>query len=318
MVSFLPGIFSVFGITVVAGVIAYIGDRVGHQVGRKRLTMFGLRPKYTSTIVAVATGMLIALSVTLVALVASSQVRTAFFRLGQLNAQINALQAQAVAQAQELNTTRNANLVVVKGGLIGPGALIESSQPEDQQLRAFSAFFDDTVRVANQNAPRIGLVADKKRSSDPQVRADLLSVLRDARDHWAAAGDGQYPLLFLPIASQNLFKGEAISISFGSWPDKRLYRDGELIAAVDVEGGRPLSQGDYSAIQSRAFRALSERGMPYPFFAFPSGFDPGKVEAAAAQIARVKGHFRLVARSQGDLYPHSAQFSLAVTLEPRT
>ncbi|HEY4442248.1 MAG TPA: DUF3084 domain-containing protein, partial [Candidatus Elarobacter sp.] len=183
MISVLPGIISVLAITIVAGVIAYIGDRVGHQVGRKRLTMFGLRPKYTSTIVAVATGMLIALSVTLVALVASSTVRTAFFRLGQLNSQINALQAQAVAQGRELNTTRNANLVMVKGSLLAPGALIETTQPEDQQLRAFSAFFDDTVKIANQNAARVGLQPDKKRSSDPQVRADLLAVLRDAREH---------------------------------------------------------------------------------------------------------------------------------------
>src|SRR6202158_529448 len=101
MISVLPGILSVFGITIVAGVIAYIGDRVGHQVGRKRLTMFGLRPKYTSTIVAVATGMLIALSVTLVALVASNLVRTAFFRLGNIQARINALEAQSLAMEKE-------------------------------------------------------------------------------------------------------------------------------------------------------------------------------------------------------------------------
>src|SRR5260370_31483967 len=191
MVSVLPGILSVFGITIVAGIIAYIGDRVGHQVGRKRLTMFGLRPKYTSTIVAVATGMLIALSVTLVALVASSQVRTAFFRLGQLNAQINALQVQAVQQQQELNTTRNANIAIPKGRLLGPGALIQTSLGEAQELRVFTAFFDDTVRIANQNARRAGLLPDKKKPTDPQVRNDLLAVPRDAHDHWAAARDAK-------------------------------------------------------------------------------------------------------------------------------
>ncbi|MGD1067799.1 MAG: DUF3084 domain-containing protein, partial [Vulcanimicrobiaceae bacterium] len=71
----LSGVLSVLGIAIVAGGIAYIGDRVGHQVGRKRLTLFGLRPKYTSTIVAVVTGMMIAVSVTLIALLASSEVR---------------------------------------------------------------------------------------------------------------------------------------------------------------------------------------------------------------------------------------------------
>ena len=49
----------------IAGGVAYVGDRVGHQVGRKRLTLFGIRPRYTSTIIAIATGMIIALVVTL-------------------------------------------------------------------------------------------------------------------------------------------------------------------------------------------------------------------------------------------------------------
>src|ERR1700686_881354 len=140
MVSVLPGILSVFGITIIAGVIAYIGDRVGHQVGRKRLTLFGLRPKYTSTVVAVATGMLIALSVTLAALIGSSYVRTAFFRIGQLNAQINQLQAQAVAQQNELKTTRNNNIAVTKQAPVAQGVVIDVTIPEPEQLRLFAQF----------------------------------------------------------------------------------------------------------------------------------------------------------------------------------
>ncbi len=73
------GIGIVLFIVVLAGVIAYIGDRVGHQVGRKRLTLFNIRPRYTSTIIAVATGMIIAFVVTLAAIFASNQVKVAFF-----------------------------------------------------------------------------------------------------------------------------------------------------------------------------------------------------------------------------------------------
>ena len=108
----MGGLLVVLIIIVLAGGIAYVGDRVGHQVGRKRLTLFGLRPKYTSTIVAVGTGMLIALIVTLGALAASSYVRTAFFRLGTLSARINELQAQALSQEKELQQTRSGSLAV--------------------------------------------------------------------------------------------------------------------------------------------------------------------------------------------------------------
>jgi hypothetical protein len=313
----LSGIAIVVAIAVVAGVIAYIGDRVGHQVGRKRMTLFGLRPKYTSTIVAVATGMLIALSVTLVALIGSSYVRTAFFRIGQLNSQINQLQAQAVAQGQELNTTRNANIVFVKKALMGPGVVIDMSRPEAQQMQAFSLFFDDTIRTVNQIAPRAGLLPTKSRSTDPKVREDLLRELRGAREHFAGLGDGNVPVLFLPIAPNNLFRGERITFTFSSWADKRLYAKGEEVASIDVEGGRPLAVPDYQKLQSRAFNALASRGMPYPFFSVPSGFDPARFEAAVSEVARVRGHFRLVARSDSDLYPHSGQFNLTVTVDPR-
>ena len=68
---------------------------------------------------------------------------------------------------------------------------------------------------------------------------------------------------------------------------------------------------------TRATEALARRGMPVQFLGPPSGFDPARFEAATSQLARVKGRFRLVARSEGPLYPHTGIFSLAVSLEPR-
>lgn len=312
----LSGILGVLLIVVVAGGIAYIGDRVGHQVGRKRLTMFGLRPKYTSTVVAVATGMLIALSVTVVALLTSNYVRDAFFRIGQLNAQINQLRAQAVAQQNELNTTRNNNIVVAKGAPVAPGVVIDVNLPEPEQLRLFSAFFDDAVRSANITASRIGLLQDQKRSSDPEVRADLLKELREARDHFAGMGDRGVPLLFLPLAPNNLFRGERMTFIFGAWADRRIFSNNEEVAAIEVDGGRPIAVGDYQQLLARSIDALARRGFPYPYFAPPSGIDPARFEAASVELARTKGRFRLVTRSEGNLYPHSALFVLAVSLEP--
>jgi hypothetical protein len=316
MVADLPGIALILAITIVAGVIAYIGDRVGHQVGRKRLTLFGLRPKYTSTVVAVATGMLIALSVTLAALIGSGYVRTAFFRIGQLNAQINQLQAQAVAQENELKTTRNNNIAITKASPVAQGVVLDVTLPEADQLRLFSQFFDDAVRTANVTAARLGLQPDLKRSSDPQVRAALLSELQEARTHFSGAGDRGIPLLFLPVAPNNLFRGDRMTFIFAAWADRRLYGNNEEVASIDVEGGRPIAGPDYRLLETRAFDALAKAGFPYPFFAPPSGFDPQRFETATAELTRVKGRFRLVARSEGVLYPHTSLFVLGASLEP--
>lgn len=314
-----PGILFVVIITIVAGGIAYIGDRVGHQVGRKRLTLFGLRPKYTSTIVAVGTGMLIALSVTLLAIAASGYVRMAFFRLGQLNAQINQLQAQAVAQQHELDTTRKANLVLPNHVLIAPAAVIDMRRSPDEQLRAISTFFDDTVRYANRTYANAsaGLAPYRKSSADPAVRQDLIRVLQSARDAETTSGDTGTPLLFVPVAATNLFRGETISFYLPFWPDKRLANAGDEIASIEVEGGKPIAAPDYVALANRSFRELARRQFPSPFFASPpSGFDPVRFQAANAELARVHGRFRLVSRTETNLYPHTGGFILAVSVEP--
>jgi hypothetical protein len=317
--NLLPGILFVVIITIVAGGIAYIGDRVGHQVGRKRLTLFGLRPKYTSTIVAVGTGMLIALSVTLLAIAASGYVRMAFFRLGQLNAQINQLQAQAVAQEHELMTTRNANLVLPVHVLIAPAAVIDMRRTPDEQLRAISTFFDDTVRYVNRTyaTGNAGLAPYRKSSADPTVRANLVKLLADARDQEATAGDVGIPMLFVPVSASNLFRGETISFNLPSWPDKRLASAGDEIASIEVEGGKQIAAPDYLKLANRSFQELARRQFPFPFFASPpSGFDPVRFQAASAELARVHGRFRLVSRTETNLYPHTGGFILAVSVEP--
>lgn len=322
MLSLLPGIVLVLVITVVAGGIAYIGDRVGHQVGRKRLTLFGLRPKYTSTIVAVATGMLIALSVTLAALAASGYVRTAFFRLGQLNAQMNALQAQTIAAEKQLERTRNSNIVLAKYSLIAPyGRVIDPGESHANQLAALSALFDETVNYANAtyvNA-NFGLLPIRKTSADPAVQRDLAKSLADARERaLQTPGHGDDPLFFVPVAYQNMFRGETIALTFAAYADFKLAAPGQALAAVDVEGGKPLSQLTLQQLYAQAVSTLGRRGFPAPFIASPAnGFDPTRVQQVGAEVARLRGRFRLTASSENDLYPHSGQFILTVSLVPR-
>jgi hypothetical protein len=312
----LAGIAWVLLISLVAGGIAYIGDRVGHNVGRKRLTMFGLRPKYTSTVVAVATGMLIALSVTMVALIASQQVRTAFFRLGQINARINDLQARAIATQKELDSTRDSQFVVSTGYPIGNSVLTTRlSQPDAVVLAQLSAFFDNTVRTANAqfaHAP-YDLKPYRKTSSDPEIQALLREQL--AKDRVGLPAD--VPVLFLPLIGQNLFKGDVISFTLQPYADVRIAAAGETLAAVDVQGGQSPDSllPALQRLTTAAVGALERRGMPAVFTlnAAPSN----NVQGVLNQLGRLRGHYRLVVKAGLDTYPHSGGVLLDYSLEPR-
>ena len=58
-------------LVVMCGGIAYMGDLLGRRMGKKRLSLFGLRPRHTAVVFTIATGMLIA-AVTLGVLVMAS------------------------------------------------------------------------------------------------------------------------------------------------------------------------------------------------------------------------------------------------------
>jgi hypothetical protein len=309
----MGGILVVLLITVVAGGIAYVGDRVGHQVGRKRLTLFGLRPKYTSTIVAVGTGMLIALIVTLGALAASNYVRTAFFRLGTLTARINELQAQALSQEKELQQTRSGILRVPKYTLIANTAwTFDLARTNAEQLDDFGRFFDAVVRIANQQltTEAVGLRPYGHTAADPAIRAELLKQLEATREQ---TPDPHALILFLPVASQNLFRGEVISFSFAAFEDRRLATAGETLASIEIAGGSPTV--DIGALVIRAGQTLAVRGYP-PQFLYPPLINSTQVQAVTSQVPRLRGKYLLIAKTPIDLYPHSGPFPIDVELEP--
>jgi len=109
-VESLFGFFIIILIIVFGGGLALLGDRVGMKVGKKRLTLFGLRPKYTSMIITVLTGFFIAGLTLLILTLMSEYVRTAIFELRNIQIslktttqKVNLLTKQMVKKEEEYN-----------------------------------------------------------------------------------------------------------------------------------------------------------------------------------------------------------------------
>lgn len=101
------GISLIAVLAVMGGVIAYIGDKIGTKVGKKKLSVFGLRPKHTSIIVAVATGVFITASILTILTIASRDVRTALFGMEKLRAELSGLSTEVDEKNQQLAAYRD-------------------------------------------------------------------------------------------------------------------------------------------------------------------------------------------------------------------
>lgn len=107
------GIMLIVVLVFTGGVIAFIGDRLGSKVGKKKLSLFGLRPRHTSILVTIITGILITTVTFGILAIASKDVRTALFGMNKLKAELNEKQSMLeeasgalVNVKNDLNTTK--------------------------------------------------------------------------------------------------------------------------------------------------------------------------------------------------------------------
>lgn len=102
------GLMLILVLVIMGGAIAYIGDKLGTKVGKKKLTVFGLRPKHTSILVTIITGFLIAATTLGVMTAASKDVRTALFGMEALKEELGSLSKEVFKQNGELTASRAA------------------------------------------------------------------------------------------------------------------------------------------------------------------------------------------------------------------
>ncbi|HTU69080.1 MAG TPA: DUF3084 domain-containing protein [Candidatus Baltobacteraceae bacterium] len=308
-VDFTRGTGTVLLIMAVAGAIAYVGDRVGHQVGRRRLTLFGIRPRYTSTIVAIGTGMLIALVVTIVALLASREVRTAFFRMNQISTQIAQLQAQQRDLEAKVNT---GELVVPVNALMVPFfTKIKQGEPIDQRLAQIKAFYTGAVAWINQNWATRGL---RRYVPPPGIDKTLTQEFGAPRVTTASlAGD----LLMFVTAPQNLYRNDTIHFELNLIPDSLRVKKGGVIQSLVIPGNAHADPQLAINELEQAVASVARTQLKLPPFlsdnvqvvqGYPS------LDVMAKELASGSGNYVMTAFAAEDIYPHVGGIPIVVTL----
>ncbi len=95
----MVGIRMIVIMAIVGGLIAYIADKMGSKIGKKRMSVFGLRPKHTSILLTVLSGMMISVLTIGVMAISSESARTALFGMEKVKAELKLLnEEKSIAQ----------------------------------------------------------------------------------------------------------------------------------------------------------------------------------------------------------------------------
>jgi len=96
----------VFTVIIISGLIAFVGDWIGLKIGKKRVTIFGLRPHYTAIFITIVSGILIAIITVTMLAISSNDVRTALFGMEELKGKLSFLSREVELRNMQLSSTK--------------------------------------------------------------------------------------------------------------------------------------------------------------------------------------------------------------------
>jgi len=161
------GVTLILGIAITGGIIAFLGDRIGTRVGKRRMTLWGLRPRYTSIIITILTGILIAGSTLSFLVLISYDVRTALFGMEALKKQTRELSEEVDVRTKALDAAR-AELEKKNAEYAETNERIAAITKELQALQANKKALDE--RIASLNASKAELQSDIERLNELTAR----------------------------------------------------------------------------------------------------------------------------------------------------
>lgn len=140
----MEGITLIAIIAVMGGIIAYVGDKLGSKIGKKRISVFDLRPKHTSILMTIVTGMLIAALTIASMSYLSNDVRTALFGMESLKTELRQLADNVQVKNKEIEFTQEM-LQEKNKALLQVDATITALETEKIQMETDLSKAKDTV-----------------------------------------------------------------------------------------------------------------------------------------------------------------------------
>lgn len=213
----------------VSGGIAFTGNLVGRSIGRRRLTLFGLRPRYTAQVITIATGMVITLSTLATVLLVSRDARVALFQFGDLQSEISQLKAEIESAESRLKLLKSGdigylrNQEVLRGVINGRLPLVQvAAEVDTLRLRAVDLALGNGINVD-------GATGSVLRLFPPNLTWDQVAEL--VKEHGGET-------IVRIVADENTLRGESLEVSIQLIDNRLAFPKGRVLASGTVDGRR--------------------------------------------------------------------------------
>ena len=175
MRAFLSGTNWLLIISLIFGsaALAVLGDSVGSKYGKKRISLFGMRPRHTSKLITAFTGALIAVGILGVMSIFSQDVRTALFGMKLLRQQMYSLQFQ-LTQSEENTTNMRIELAETAASLDLTGFELASMRNDKLILEQEKNELEASLRIMREESAQLKREINSLKSESIALNANVL------------------------------------------------------------------------------------------------------------------------------------------------
>ena len=244
----MDGILLITVLVIAGGAIAFIGDRLGTKIGKKRLSIFGLRPRHTSIVITIFTGVVITALTFGVMAAASQNVRTALFGMEQLNRSMRETK-QSLQSAEEALLTAKSEQEKTDAALQQSKADIDKLNQQQKELQEESA----RLQAGNE-----ALLADNSKLSAQNGALSSRNEELSGRNSELVAQNENLTADNKTLEERsNQLRDGLITMREGDIA----FRAGEIIASGVIRGNRPQEEvaADLASLAALANRNVSTR-----------------------------------------------------------
>ena len=271
------GITLILVLALMGGLIAYLGDKLGSKIGKKRLRLFGLRPHDTSVVMTILSGILVAALTITVLTISSKEVRTALFGMKKMRAEIASLTTARDQANQELSA-QNAKIQELDQKITEATAAADQARQQEAAAKAQMAQAQAQMQQARADLEELQARYNEANDRLQQAQAQV-------KEAEAARDKLQQDVKSLEDTAKKLKEG-IVAIREGNV----VFRSGEILYSGVLKGGQ---NADVPQKQLQDF--LNQANIQV---ATRIGVDPSTpviwlsreaVEEAAQNLSRAKG-----------------------------
>jgi hypothetical protein len=298
-------------VAVVAGIIAYMGNDLGKKIGKKKRSIFGLRPKHTSNLITSLVGSAIAVITLTLVLIFSQEARYLLTGVDRLRSQMTFFQGEVNKLQDQVYHSR---IVWGTGQPIAQGPLEPGLEVAEQRARILKNLLGQGG--ANETSINRNNEIAREKGEQPLSFDTNLIEWDDAQlDKIAEQMKGENQVIGIRVlAARNCLYKDKVPVNLELVPVTRIFQAGEVVASHQIRGDTPeLLREWYDFVGEIKENAL-RRGM-MEINGSVGGVKPEDFDRLIEDIKRLQGPGKLVAVATADMY-QTSQLQIRLEVVP--